>query len=106
MPGVSFGALVLAAGAGAGFRVGFVNTDRNLPRGDTAKAAQAKLEQGIFTGARKDLNDHRQQLKTLSDKFEREAPTFVREPARHAPEAAAGPGPRVPAQSAANSRKT
>ena len=71
-----FGALVLALQVQAlEFRVGFVNTDRIFREANTAKAAQAKLEQE-FSRREKDLNDISNNLKTLSDKFEREAPTL------------------------------
>ncbi len=57
------------------FRVGFVNTDRIFREANTAKAAQAKLEQE-FSRREKELNDLGNSLKSLSDKFEREAPTL------------------------------
>src|SRR6476469_2250892 len=57
------------------FRVGFVNTDRIFREANTAKAAQAKLEQE-FSKREKDLNDLGNSLKAMSDKFEREAPTL------------------------------
>ena len=57
------------------FRVGFVNTDRIFREANTAKAAQAKLEQE-FSRREKELNDIGTNLKSLSDKFEREAPTL------------------------------
>jgi outer membrane protein len=67
---------LLAFGAQAqDFRVGFVNTDRIFREANTAKAAQAKLEQE-FSRREKELNDIGNNLKTLSDKFEREAPTL------------------------------
>ena len=73
---VVLGALALAAQARADdFRVGFVNTDRIFREANTAKAAQAKLEQE-FSRREKELNDISNNLKTLSDKFEREAPTL------------------------------
>ena len=67
-----FGALALAAHAQE-FKVGFVNTDRIFREANTAKAAQAKLEQE-FSKREKELNDLGNTLKGLSDKFEREAP--------------------------------
>ena len=76
-----FLALVLLAGFAATpvfaqeFRVGFVNTDRIFKEANTAKAAQAKLEQE-FAKREKDLVDLGNTLKSLSDKFEREAPTL------------------------------
>jgi len=57
------------------FRVGFVNTDRIFREANTAKAAQAKLEQE-FSKREKELNDLGTSLKSASDKFEREAPTL------------------------------
>ena len=69
-------ALVLGAQAQADeFRVGFVNTDRIFREANTAKAAQAKLEQE-FSKREKDLNDLGNALKSASDKLEREAPTL------------------------------
>jgi outer membrane protein len=57
------------------FRVGFVNTDRVFREANSAKAAQAKLEQE-FSRREKDLNDMGNTLKAASDKFDREAPTL------------------------------
>lgn len=68
------GAFALAAQA-QDFRVGFVNTDRIFREANTAKAAQAKLEQE-FSRREKELNDLGNALKAASDKFEREAPTL------------------------------
>ena len=71
-----FGLLALGAQVHAqDFRVGFVNTDRIFREANTAKAAQAKLEQE-FSKREKDLNDLGNSLKFASDKFEREAPTL------------------------------
>jgi len=73
---ILFGALALVAQARADdFRVGFVNTDRIFREANTAKAAQAKLEQE-FSKREKELNDLGTALKVASDKFEREAPTL------------------------------
>jgi outer membrane protein len=73
---ILFGVLALGAQAQAQeFRVGFVNTDRIFREANTAKAAQAKLEQE-FSKREKELNDLGNTLKSLSDKFEREAPTL------------------------------
>jgi len=67
---------LLALGAQADeFKVGFVNTDRIFREANTAKAAQAKLEQE-FARREKELNDMGTALKNASDKFEREAPTL------------------------------
>jgi outer membrane protein len=69
------GLLAFAAQAQEAFRVGFVNTDRIFREANTAKSAQAKLEQE-FSRREKELNDVGSNLKSLSDKFEREAPTL------------------------------
>ena len=69
-----FGLLALAAHADE-VKVGFVNTDRIFREANTAKAAQAKLEQE-FAKREKELNDLGASLKTASDRFEREAPTL------------------------------
>ena len=58
------------------FRIGFVNTDRIFKEANTAKAAQAKLEQE-FSKREKELLDLGTALKTASDKLEREAPTLA-----------------------------
>lgn len=57
------------------FRIGFVSTDRIFKEATTAKAAQTKLEQE-FSKREKELVDLGASLKTLADKFEREAPTL------------------------------
>ena len=73
------GALALGAQAQAeDFRVGFVNTDRIFREANSAKAAQAKLEQE-FAKREKDLNDLGNALKAASEKFEREAPTLSKQ---------------------------
>jgi len=69
------GVAALAAQA-QDFKVGFVNTDRIFRETNTAKAAQAKLEQE-FARREKELNDLGTALKNASDKFEREAPTLA-----------------------------
>ncbi|HSO44238.1 MAG TPA: OmpH family outer membrane protein [Rhodoferax sp.] len=56
-------------------RMGFVSTDRVLKEAGTAKAAQSKLEQE-FSKREKDLVDQKASIKSLADKFEREAPTL------------------------------
>jgi outer membrane protein len=58
------------------FKVGVVNLDRIFREANSAKAAQTKLEQE-FSKREKELTDLGTQLKTLSDKFEREAPTLA-----------------------------
>jgi outer membrane protein len=58
------------------FRIGFVNTDRIFREANSAKSAQAKLEQE-FSKREKELNDLGVNLKGQADKFEREAPTLA-----------------------------
>ena len=57
------------------FRVGFVNTDRIFREANTAKQAQAKLEQE-FARREKELVDMGNTLKAASEKLERDAPTL------------------------------
>ena len=73
------GAAIALAGFSASaqeFRVGVVNLDRIFREANSAKSAQTKLEQE-FSKREKELNDTATQLKTLSEKFEREAPTLA-----------------------------
>ena len=73
------GLFIAAAGISAGaqeFKVGVVNLDRIFREANSAKAAQTKLEQE-FSKREKELTDLAAQLKTQSDKFEREAPTLA-----------------------------
>ncbi|KAB7623882.1 OmpH/Skp family outer membrane protein [Verminephrobacter eiseniae] len=73
------GLLAVAAPAQAQaqeFRAGFVNTDRVFREANTARAAQAKLEQE-FSRREKDLIELGNTLKTATEKFEREAPTLA-----------------------------
>ena len=56
-------------------RIGFINTDRIFKEANTAKQAQAKLEQE-FSKREKELNVFGSNLKTGVEKFEREAPTL------------------------------
>lgn len=75
---VFLGLVVALAGFSAyaqEFKVGVVNLDRIFREANSAKAAQTKLEQE-FSKREKELNDLATQLKTNSDKFEREAPTL------------------------------
>ncbi len=58
------------------FKAGFVNTDRIFREANTAKAAQAKLEQE-FSRREKELIDMGNRLKTDTEKFERDAPTMA-----------------------------
>ncbi len=72
------GSLIALAGFSASaqeFKVGIVNLDRIFREANSAKAAQTKLETE-FGKREKDLNDVATQIKTLSDKFEREVPTL------------------------------
>lgn len=57
------------------FRIGFVNTDRIFKEASTAKAAQTKLEQE-FSKREKEVVALGATLKSMADKFEREAPTL------------------------------
>lgn len=68
-------ALVTCAAGAQEFKIGIVNIDRIFREANSAKAAQAKLEQE-FGKREKELGDLGTQLKTLADKFEREAPTL------------------------------
>ena len=58
------------------FKAGFVNTDRIFREANTAKAAQAKLEQE-FSRREKELVDAVNTLKSATEKFERDAPTMA-----------------------------
>ena len=72
------GLVIAVAGFSASaqeFKVGVVNLDRIFREANSAKAAQTKLEQE-FSKREKELTDMATQLKTQSDKFEREAPTL------------------------------
>ena len=57
------------------FKAGFVHTERVFREANTAKAAQAKLEQE-FSRRDKELVDASNTLKAANEKFEREAPTL------------------------------
>ena len=57
------------------FRIGFVNTDRIFREANLAKSAQTKLEQE-FSRREKEVQGLAAQLKTASEKFERESPTL------------------------------
>lgn len=70
--------LVAMAAGGANaqeFKVGVVIIDRIFREANSAKAAQAKLEQE-FGRRDKEITDLGTQLKATADKFEREAPTL------------------------------
>ena len=66
---------VWASAQAQDFRIGFISTDRIFREANTAKAAQAKLEQE-FSRREKELMDLGNTLKTNSEKLEREAPTL------------------------------
>lgn len=57
------------------FKAGFVNTDRIFREANSAKQAQARLEQE-FSRREKELVDLGKSIKAMSEKFEREAPTL------------------------------
>ena len=75
--------LALVVGAAAGsvsvhaqdFKAGFVNTDRIFREANSAKAAQAKLEQE-FSRREKDIIELGNSIKAMSEKYERDAPTL------------------------------
>lgn len=69
------GAAALSAQAQEGMRIGFVNTDRILKEANTARAAQAKLEQE-FSRREKELVDAGNTLKAAADRLERDTPTL------------------------------
>ncbi len=76
---MAFG-LALASLAISGFaqetRVAYINNQRIVGESAPAKAATAKLEQE-FAKRQKDLADLQASLKSLSEKFERDAPTLT-----------------------------
>ena len=57
------------------FKVGIVNLDRIFREANTSKAAQVKLEQE-FSKREKEIADLGGQIKTQSEKLERDAPTL------------------------------
>ncbi|MFM7342252.1 MAG: OmpH family outer membrane protein, partial [Betaproteobacteria bacterium] len=57
------------------FKIGIVNLDRIVRESGPAKTAQTKLE-SEFAKREKEINDLGNQIKTLSDRLEREAPTL------------------------------
>ena len=74
---VLLGSLAAAVPAQAQeFKAGCVTTDRIFREANTAKAAQAKLEQE-FSRREKELVDMGNSLKSATEKFEREAPTMA-----------------------------
>lgn len=73
---IGAGATVLTFGAFAQeLKIGLVNLDRILRESNSAKVAQTRLEQE-FSKREKDLQALATQLKSASEKFEREAPTL------------------------------
>ena len=72
---LAFGALTATMASAQELKIGIVNTDRIFREANTAKAAQAKLEQE-FSKREKELVDLGNSLKTASERFEREAPTL------------------------------
>ena len=68
-------ALSTAAAVAQETRVAFINTQRITSESGPAKAATAKLEQE-FSKRQKDLTDLQASLKSMSEKFERDAPTL------------------------------
>lgn len=69
------GSLLLSSAQAQEFRLGSVNVDRVMREAIPAKNAQAKLEQE-FSRREKDLQEQGANLKSMADKFEREAPTL------------------------------
>ncbi len=69
-------ALAAFAAGAQDFKIGIVNIDRIFREANSAKAAQAKLEQE-FGKREKELTDVGAQLKATADKFDREAPTLA-----------------------------
>ena len=57
-------------------RIGYVNLERILRDSTSAKAAQTKLEKE-FASREKEIQNLAAQLKSVSEKFEREAPTLA-----------------------------
>ena len=79
------------------FKVGFVNTDRIFREANTAKTAQAKLEQE-FARREKELVDIGNSLKSATEKFEREAPTMAESQRTTRQRQLVDTRPRLPAQ--------
>lgn len=73
---LSIGLLVLSPLSFAQeFKIGIVNLDRIVRESGPAKTAQTKLE-AEFSKREKEINDLGNQIKNLSDRFEREGPTL------------------------------
>jgi len=76
---VASGLLLAAMAQGAHAqetRLAFINSQRITSESGPAKAATAKLE-AEFSKRQKDLTDLQASLKSLSEKFERDAPTMT-----------------------------
>ncbi len=58
------------------FKIGFINTDRIFRDANSAKTAQAKLEQE-FQRREKELNDQGAVIKASADKLEKDSPTLA-----------------------------
>ncbi len=69
------GVFIATAALAQDFRIGFVDTDRIFREANIAKAAQTKLEQE-FSRREREIEALAQQIKTASDRFERDAPTL------------------------------
>ena len=67
--------MVGATASAQEFKVGIVNLDRIFREASTAKAAQVKLEQE-FSKREKEITDLGNQIKSQSEKLERDAPTL------------------------------
>lgn len=72
---LSAAAFAVTVAAAQEFRVGAVSLERILRDANAAKAATAKLEQE-FSRREKDIDALGTQLKSASERFEREAPTL------------------------------
>ena len=69
------GATLCAPAHAQEFKAGFVNTDRIFREANSAKAAQTKLEQE-FSRREKEIVELGSAIKSLSEKYERDAPTL------------------------------
>jgi len=77
MWGVALVLALAAVGAHAqDSKIGYINTQRITTESGPAKAAQAKLELE-FSKRQKELGDQQLALKTMSERFERDAPTLT-----------------------------
>ncbi len=77
MWGVALVLALAAVGAQAqDSKIGYINTQRITTESGPAKAAQTKLEQE-FSKRQKELADQQVALKTMSERFERDAPTLT-----------------------------